>query len=272
MQSIPCSASVGLARARGHIYLQDKFMNPTHGQRKTVSKPLWMACVCAAACLVLAAPRAAQAEKSPAKGRAPIRDKKRIFQLQRKSWLDLRRQNVVMQQRDYSCGAAALATLIRFHLHDDVTEIQLLREIVKMLTAQEMKERVKNGLSMTDLRRLAVRLGYFSSSVRLDFDKLQKSKVPLIVGIVVNKYDHFVLYRGTDGKYVYLADPARGNVRTPIPEFKKQWQKNAALVVVKPGKVGKEKSPFMVTPQEASLGKLNRLYLRDRVTTKTFPH
>ena len=74
----------------------------------------------------------AEAEKSPrveAKrdGRAPIRDQRRTFRTHVKSWLDIRRSNVVMQQRDYSCGAAALASVMQFHLQDkSATELSLL--------------------------------------------------------------------------------------------------------------------------------------------------
>ena len=228
--------------------------------------------VVVAVCVLFGTIREARAQDRGSTARAPIRDRDHTFRRHVKSWVDLRNQNVVMQQRDYSCGAAALATLIRYHWGDDVTETQLLLEVVRMLTVEEMTERIENGLALTDLRRLAVRIGYLSTIGRLEFDKLRESKIPLIVGIVVNDFDHFVVYRGTDGYYVYLADPARGNVRTPIPEFLKQWQKNLALVVVKRGEGAKEKmSPLMVQPEEIFHGELNRLYLRDRVTSKVWP-
>ena len=198
---------------------------------------------------------------------SPIRDQKRTFRRHVTSWIDLRKQNVVMQKRDYSCGAAALATVIRYHWGDAMTESELLVELVKMLTVDQMKERIKNGLSLTDLRRLAVRVGYTATIGRLEFEKLSESKVPVIVGIVINDYDHFVVFRGTDGRYVYLADPARGNVRTPVPEFLKQWQKNALLVIVKPGVDPEKQSPLKVRPEEKSLGELNKFYLRDTVTS-----
>ena len=168
--------------------------------------------------------------------------------------------------------AAALATVMRYHWDDDVTELNLLRETVQMLTVEELKERIENGLAMTDLRRLAVRVGYLSTIGRLEFDKLRESKIPLIMGIVINDFDHFVVYRGTDGQYVYLADPARGNVRTPIAEFLGQWQKNMVLVVVKPGEAPELWSPLLLQRDETLLGESNRLYLRDRVITKVFPH
>jgi hypothetical protein len=231
------------------------------------------AAVIVASCLVFGTEREVKAQERASTNRAPIRDPDHTFRRYVKSWLELRNQNIVMQQRDYSCGAAALATLIRYHWGESATETQLLREVIRMLTPEEMKERIQNGLALTDLRRVAVRIGYLATIGRLDFEKLRQSKVPLIVGIVVDDFDHFVVYRGTDGYYVYLADPVRGNVRTPIPKFLEQWQKNLALVVVKRGEDVKVKtSPLMVQPDEIFQGELNRLYLRDRVTSKVLPN
>jgi hypothetical protein len=213
-----------------------------------------------------------QPPKPPPPPSTQIRDKERTFRLYLKSWSELKKEHVVMQQRDYSCGAASLATLIKYHWGDNVTETQLLIEVVKMLTREELQERVRNGLSMTDLRRLAVRVGYQASIGKLELDKLRESKIPLIVGIVIDKFDHFCVYRGMDSEFVYLADPARGNVRTPIDEFKKQWQRNAVLVVVKPGGDLTKKSPLLATHEEMMLGETNWQYLRDQTTTKYVPY
>lgn len=202
---------------------------------------------------------------------APVRDRERTFRQEVKSWTSLRKENVVMQQRDFSCGAAALATLIRYHWGQKLTETQLLEEAVNMLTAEEMKDRIKNGLSLTDLRRMSVRVGYQAAIGRQEFDKMAEVKIPLIVGIVVNGFNHFVVYRGTDGQYVYLADPARGNVRTPIPEFKQQWQKNAVLVVIKPGVNPERDSVLNVGPWEKQLGETNRVYVQRQMTSALPP-
>jgi hypothetical protein len=203
---------------------------------------------------------------------APVRDGERTFQQHVTSWTSLRKENVVMQQRDYSCGAASLATLIRYHWGDSVSETQLLREALQMLTAEEMQDRIKNGLSLTDLRRLAVRVGYQAAIGRQEFDKLAQVKIPLIVGIVVNGFNHFVIYRGTDGEFVYLADPARGNIRTLIPEFKQQWQQNAVLVVIKPGVNPERDSALHLSPWEKRLGETNRAHLRRHMTSALPPY
>src|SRR5690242_5883234 len=151
--------------------------------------------------------REARTQPSEPAQHAPIRDDKHTFRLEVKSWRELRTQNVVMQQRDYSCGAAALATILRHHWGDNVTETGLLLATLQMLTADEMRDRIRKGLSLTDLRRLATRIGYFATIGRLDYEQLREVKIPLLVGIIVDGYDHFVVYRGTDGYYIYLADP-----------------------------------------------------------------
>lgn len=235
-------------------------------------RALFIAAILGSVWLPLARGGEVGAEQSNRVPSAPIRDPEHTFRHHVTSWTELRKENVVMQKRDYSCGAAALATVIRYHWDGDVTELDLLQELVQMLTVEELKDRIEKGLAMTDLRRLAVRVGYQSTIGRLEFEKLRKTKIPLIVGIVINDFDHFVVYRGTDGQYVYLADPARGNIRTPIPEFLDQWQKNMVLVVVKPGVERESWSELLLQPDEVMLGESNRLYLRDRTTTKVFPH
>jgi predicted double-glycine peptidase len=189
----------------------------------------------------------------------PIRDSEHRFQQHVESWQGLKRKNVVMQAREYSCGAAALATLLRYYWDDTTaTEAKYLTELAKMLTPQETADRIQNGLTLTDLRRLAVQTGYQASIGTLTFEKLTESKVPLVLGVTVQEYRHFVVFRGSDGEYVYLADPMRGNIRTPIWQFKTQWQQNAVLAVVKPGAKIKETSPLAPNFGELILGELNR--------------
>lgn len=208
----------------------------------------------------------AAAEKKPPRPQTPVRDPEHVFRRHVKSWREIKLQNVVMQRRDYSCGAAALATLLRYHWEDPVTEDDVLRAVLKILTIEELKERIQNGLSLTDLRRTAVQMGYLSTIGRLEFEKLKESKIPLIVGIVVEDFDHFVVFRGTDGVWVYLADPARGNVRVPVDEFTSQWQQNAVLVVVKPNVDPTRISPLSLDPLEVMVGETNRLWVRDQLS------
>jgi len=167
-----------------------------------------------------------------------------------------------MQGRDYSCGAAALATVAKYYWDDNVDEEFFLTILDHILTQEEAEERVENGLAMAGLRKAAVKAGYQAVVGKLTFDKLGESKVPLVVGIIVNKYDHFVVYRGTDGIYVYLADPIRGNLRVPSQVFIEQWQKNAVLAIVNPKKKIKKYSRLSIRGEELFLGELNDQVIR----------
>ena len=192
----------------------------------------------------------------------PIRDPQHRFERPVRTWTANKRVNVVMQKQDYSCGAAALATVARYYWGDPVGERHFLSTIIGMLTHEQLEDRIKNGLTMTDMRLAAVKLGYVSTVGRLSYEELTQSKVPLIVGITVRDFDHFVVYRGSDDYYVYLADPIRGNLRIPAWEFVQQWQKNAVLVLAKPGQGPREHSPLTVTFAETQVGAANSDYLR----------
>jgi predicted double-glycine peptidase len=193
--------------------------------------------------------------------RAPLRDPPHTFERYVTSWKELRRQNVVMQQYDYSCGPAAVATILRYYWEDDVTEKQLLESLVKILTPDEIKEDMKKGTSITDLRRAAVELGYLASIGTMSFEQLAQSKIPVVVPIKVNGFDHFVVFRGVACGRVYLADPVRGNVRPTVPEFRGQWKGCAILVVIKKGQQPRECSTLSIRQSEIMLGETTEEWL-----------
>jgi predicted double-glycine peptidase len=190
--------------------------------------------------------------------RAPIRDPNRIIYEHVWSYKELAQRQIVMQQQDFSCGAAVLATVIRYYWGDKATEEQFLAMLPKLkLTEVQLKDRIENGLTLTDLRDLANLAGYQASMGKVKLDELRQSKVPVIVGVKVNEHDHFVVFRGLDSRFVYLADPIRGNVRTTIPAFLKQWQKNAILVIAKPNAKVHDINPMGVRESEIVRGALN---------------
>jgi predicted double-glycine peptidase len=208
--------------------------------------------------------RELRGQKADPSQTAPIRDRQHQFQLKVPNYVTLRNRNIVMQQRDFSCGAACLATICRYYWGDDVTEEMVLEPLDKLLTAEETEDRIKNGLAMSDLRRAAVKLGYQSVVGTTTFAKLGEMKVPAIVGIQPSGHKHFVVLKGTFGDWVYLADPIRGNIRMANWEFVEQWQKNAILVVYKPGEKVKQYSPLSVTEADISLSDLSDQIIRSQ--------
>ena len=152
-----------------------------------------------------------------------------------KSLLEMRRENVVIQKWDLSCGAAALTTLLNFQHHDMVTE----KEVATALMGRE--EYIKNprlvnirqGFSLLDLKRYADERGYEGIGYgKLTLDGLVK-KAPIIVPLNLLGYNHFVVFRGIKGNRVLLADPAWGNRTLLVQQFENAW-----IDFPKIGKVG----------------------------------
>jgi uncharacterized protein len=136
---------------------------------------------------------------------------------------DLRDQNVIKQRFDYSCGAAALATLLRYGFDENVTERQILVELFGLLSEEEKKIRLATGFSLLDLQRVAEARGYNAQGFRLAPEQLALLGGPVIVYIEPRGYKHFAVLRGVRGDRIYLADPWRGNIRMPAYNFLKDW-------------------------------------------------
>jgi len=195
----------------------------------------------------------------------PVRTRDNNIQVYARTWTAIRDQYIVKQQRDYSCGAAALATVCRYYWGDPVIENQVLGVLEKNLTREELQERFQNGLAISDLRLAAVKLGYLSTIGRLSMAELADVKVPLIVAIRLEETNHFVVLRGMANGWVFLADPARGNLRIPQFEFERIWIENAVLVVAQKGKAKSDISRLGVRHEEMARG-----WVDDQII-RTFP-
>jgi predicted double-glycine peptidase len=150
------------------------------------------------------------------------------------TWKSETRKNIVMQDFDYSCGAAAMATLLNYYFGDKVTEREILREIIAHLDKETFAERKEDGLSLLDLQQFAERRGYIARGVRLKPEILPKLKGPMLVYLEQPEFRHFAIFRGVHEDRIYLADPARGNVRQPVDRFVEEWP-GIALVLGKEG-------------------------------------
>ena len=140
-----------------------------------------------------------------------------------KSMKTLRDQGLIKQRLDYSCGAAALATILRYGFGDEVTERDILVELFDLLSKDEEGLRRKEGFSLLDLQRVAHARGYKAEGFRLEPQFLAKLGGPVIVFIEPHGYKHFAVLRGVRGDRVFLADPSRGNIRMPAYRFLDIW-------------------------------------------------
>ena len=135
----------------------------------------------------------------------------------------LRDAGVVRQKYDYSCGSAALATLLTYGLDDPTDEDAILRVILSPLSSDELRALQKRGLSLLDLQKIAQGRGHKAQGFRIAADQLPKLSRPLIVFIKPNGYEHFAVFKGLRGDRVHLADPSLGNVRMPLYRFLDMW-------------------------------------------------
>lgn len=136
---------------------------------------------------------------------------------------DLRDANVVKQRFDYSCGAAALATMLRYGFGDAVSERQILIDLFTGLSDDDRRTAERTGFSLLDLQRVARARGYEAEGFRLEPGQLSMLGGPVIVYIEPRGYKHFAVLRGIRGDRVYLADPSRGNIRMSMDTFLDSW-------------------------------------------------
>lgn len=153
-----------------------------------------------------------------------------------KSIREIRDEGLVRQKYDYSCGAAALATLLQFVSGGEVTEQQIIDELIGELTQDASDIRQADGFSLFDLQRVARKRGYKAEGYRLDPRDLSQLNGPVIVYLETMGYKHFAVLKGVRADRVYLADPSRGNIRMPAYRFLQAWMQDGrgTVFVVEP--------------------------------------
>ena len=168
-----------------------------------------------------------------------------------RSLKDLRDQNIVKQQFDYSCGAAALATMLRYGFGENVTEREIVVQLFNRLSEPEKADRLSKGFSLLDLQGVAQDRGYNAQGFRLAPGELSLLGGPVIVFVEPRGYKHFAVLRGVRDDRVYLADPSRGNIRMPGYTFLEDWLQpdgKGIIFVVEP-KTGLPDKTALTLPQ-----------------------
>ena len=142
-----------------------------------------------------------------------------------KSLLEMRQQGVVIQQWDLSCGAAALATILRYEYDDPATEREIARGLInrKEYLANPTLVKSREGFSLLDLKRYVDAHGYegvgYGSLSLADLIE----QAPILVPVNFYGYNHFVVFRGIRGNRVLLADPGYGNRTMLVGQFEDAW-------------------------------------------------
>lgn len=136
--------------------------------------------------------------------------------------------NLVEQKTDFSCGAAAMASVLNKAYGLSLDE----EAVIKGMLAEADPELVRTqGFSMLDMKRYATTLGFRARGYRLEAKSLESIKVPTIVLINTRGYKHFVvLLRSVDG-WVYIGDPVLGHKKISLSEFEKDWNGIAFAII-----------------------------------------
>jgi predicted double-glycine peptidase len=136
------------------------------------------------------------------------------------SWRDMPFRTVVRQQYDYSCGSAALATLLHHHYGIALTEADIFRAMYDKGDQEKIR---KVGFSLLDMKNYLEDHGLRADGFRMSLDAFAKTQTPAIVLIDLGGYKHFVVVKGLDKARVLIGDPALGLKTFSRAEFEKMW-------------------------------------------------
>ena len=125
-------------------------------------------------------------------------------------------QSVVQQQRDYSCGAAAVATLLTYHYRRPTEEAEVFEA---MYAAGDQEKIIRQGFSLLDMKRFLESEGFVADGFRVTLDQLAYAAIPAIVIVVIRGYRHFVVIKGVTDETVLVGDPALGLKEYTREEF-----------------------------------------------------
>jgi predicted double-glycine peptidase len=145
-------------------------------------------------------------------------------------------KNVVMQQYDFSCGAAVVATVLTHHYGQSVAESDVFTSMYENGDQAVIKE---NGFSFLDMKNYFGRIGMKADGYGLTLDEVSELGVPVIALIDLEGYNHFVVVKGIKGKRVLLGDPAFGTMVMDRKKFDSIRQ-DIFLVVRSKAKVGRK--------------------------------
>ena len=127
---------------------------------------------------------------------------------------------VIMQMEALECGAACLAMLLaHYGRWEPLEKVRISCGVSR------------NGASAKNILNAARNYGMKANAFRLEAEEIRQME--LIPCIIHWEFRHFVVLKGFRGKYAYLNDPARGEVRVPMEEFVRSF--TGVCIFMEPG-------------------------------------
>lgn len=158
-----------------------------------------------------------------------------IYYLKTSTLRDYKFRETIKQQRDFSCGSAALATLLTYHYNRPISETEALH---RMYATGDRAKILKEGFSLLDMKQYLASIGLQAEGFRESLDRLSQVAIPAIALINNKGYLHFVLIRGVTEDKVLLADPSNGMKTMGREKFESMWN-NILFVIVNDTQTGR---------------------------------
>ncbi len=155
-------------------------------------------------------------------------------------------RTTVQQQFDYSCGSAALATLLTYHYNRPVSEQVVFKAMFEVGDQEKIR---REGFSLLDMKRVLAANGYQADGVEATLDDLAKVGVPAIVLVQENGYNHFVVVKGLRENRVVIGDPALGTRVMTRQQFESIWKKPILFVIRSHREIAKFNQPLDWEPR-----------------------
>lgn len=168
--------------------------------------------------------------------------------VQTKPAIEQQFRGIVKQAYDYSCGSAALTTVLNGYIGEKLTEKQTMDGLMRYGEYDRIVER--RSFSLLDMKRFVTALGYSSGGYKGKFSDLIALDKPAIVPIAYAGFKHFVVFKTYRDGRVFVADPALGNLSFSADHFQEIWDNNTLFIVEPPA--GRE-LPGLLALQESDM-------------------
>ncbi|MCP3019117.1 C39 family peptidase [Cupriavidus basilensis] len=141
---------------------------------------------------------------------------------------EARYKTTIRQQYDFSCGSAAVATLLTYQYGYPVSEQTVFQNMY--VNGDQAKIR-QEGFSLLDMKRFLESRGFLADGYELPLSKLEETQIPAIVLVIENGYHHFVVVKGVHGNRVLVGDPALGTRALSREHFEQIWDSHLLFVI-----------------------------------------
>ena len=155
------------------------------------------------------------------------------------SLIEVRNKNMVRQTHEFTCGAAALATVMT-ELGTPTSELEVLTPILEdspSLRLEDKSDSEEVEISAANLEKIARKAGFKAITLKINEDTFAVVALdrlsPAICRIkLFDEYLHFVVIEGIEDGWLLMSDPAYGRIRLPVSQFGKVWEEGDRVMLV----------------------------------------